>query len=380
MAAREGQLSHPGDVATPRPAVERRDVHEMRRRIAQARTRIDQTLDSIQERLSPRYVAQKTMDKIKQSGRQANDRVTQTVRRYPWPALAVAFGLAWMIGVMMRKRMAAQEEEQAAPLIPREREREPATERDAELRMHASLYEAGLERESPALRETVEYYGEPPSQEEQEGISPRAVEPYAQSGEGQQAGEQARQRISEAAGAVGEKASQVRQRAAETASAIGQRAQEVGQQVREQTAQLGKRVRERAKRTQHVTQETFEEHPISMAIAVFAAGLLAGLLLPTTQPESRLMGRQRNRLMRRASEYGQRMVEKSQAVAQRAVSAAGEAATEEAREQGLTPEQIEEQAKQQIQEQGQTPEQEEGKAPEQEGQEQPPRITGGEGI
>ena len=84
-----------------------------------------------------------------------------------------------------------------------------------------------------------------------------------------------------------------------------------------------------------------EEYPVGMGVAALAAGLLAGLLIPRTRIEDEYFGETSDQLKDQATEFGQHAYQEGKHVFQ----ATYDAALEEARRQGLTPEQMKAQAK-----------------------------------
>ncbi|MEO5957973.1 MAG: hypothetical protein ABIZ49_02060, partial [Opitutaceae bacterium] len=108
---------------------------------------------------------------------------------------------------------------------------------------------------------------------------------------------------------------------------------EMGQRVKEGTREAYVRTRERV-----VT--TADQHPIEVGLASLAAGLIAGLLLPTPNVVNRTIGPAADRMRARTREAGAEMLEKGKRVAQAAVGAV----KAEAQAQGLTPERLREKA------------------------------------
>ncbi|MEX0652806.1 MAG: DUF3618 domain-containing protein [Phycisphaeraceae bacterium] len=279
---------------------------EIRDDINLTRARLDQTIDTLQLRLTPRYMAQQTMDKIKHRSTRAGNRFTRLVRENPMPAMVSGLGLAWLIGAGMRSRKSSQ---------PRGG-RQPATPYDTEVRARQNLYEAGMESQGSAYPppEQYAYESEHPSEGRSEGMTQKASE-Y---------GEQAREKASE----YGEQAKRYGQQAK-------QKAGEYGQQIREQAGEMGEHLRSGTHQVSEKASDLFERHPLSVGLGIMAAGLALGMLLPATRRENEMLGKQRDKLFRQAKTYGSDLAERGQAVAQRATEAAKEAASEE----GLSAEQ-----------------------------------------
>jgi ElaB/YqjD/DUF883 family membrane-anchored ribosome-binding protein len=81
-------------------------------------------------------------------------------------------------------------------------------------------------------------------------------------------------------------------------------------------------------------ETAMEEYPLAVGIGFAALGALAGVLLPRTRREDELLGEQSDQLVDLAKEKGEEVLETSKKVAQRV----GEAAMDEAKNQGLTAE------------------------------------------
>jgi gas vesicle protein len=78
--------------------------------------------------------------------------------------------------------------------------------------------------------------------------------------------------------------------------------------------------------SRHSIERGIEDYPLAMGAAAMAVGMLAGLCLPRTRAEDRLMGEQSDELKHRARQAGQQIVESGKQVAQAgADAAAGEA-------------------------------------------------------
>lgn len=328
MVAREDpQLNRPAapSKATDQPA-------EIRHEIEVTRARIDRTIDVLQERLSPSYLAQQTMDSIKYRSKKTGNRLVNLISDNPVPAILTGVGLAWLISSSATRR---HEPERRRFRGGRHEPRWGASPED-ELRAQNALYEAGLESQGSAYEE-YEAEGERIGRQSAgESTTGAAREKAAELGS--QAREQAR--------AARERAAQVGERVSRRASQMGEQvrhqASDVSHRVAEQASAMGRQVRHGARATQETAQEAYQSNPVLVGLGVLAAGMIAGLMLPISRRENRLMGEQRNHLFESAREYGEDMLERGQAVAQHAM----EAAREEASEQGLTPGQLKQEGKQ----------------------------------
>jgi hypothetical protein len=78
------------------------------------------------------------------------------------------------------------------------------------------------------------------------------------------------------------------------------------------------------------------EYPLAVGLGFAALGALVGVLLPRTRREDEWLGEQSDHLTAVTREKGEKLLERGKAVAQRV----GEAVKEEAREQGLSSEDV----------------------------------------
>jgi len=123
---------------------------------------------------------------------------------------------------------------------------------------------------------------------------------------------------------------------------VGQGAYEGARMTGQGAASAGRQVRRSAVATSRTLGNAMDEYPLAAAGAFLGLGLLAGLLVPETEQENRLMGETSDRMKRQAYEAGKDAVQRAGHVAQETVRAA----SEEAERQGIAPSQIAEQASQ----------------------------------
>jgi hypothetical protein len=75
-----------------------------------------------------------------------------------------------------------------------------------------------------------------------------------------------------------------------------------------------------------------DEHPLSLGLTAFAAGLVAGIMIPPSRKEDRVLGERSDRLIERARHAGHDLVEGAKS----AVRAGADAAQQRAQEEDLT--------------------------------------------
>ena len=302
------------------------EADALRSDIDVTRRRMDDTIDDLGERLQPRHLVDEVLGYFRSSGNgdngdsrlhQMRETVTRsagnamhsvvdTVKANPLPALVIGAGIAWMI-YESRKKSSAE--------IRHYQDYGAEIEYDPDVHYDRPLdYPAGYATGEVGATGELELGADHPSKLGQlkENIS---------------------EKTSAAAGAMKDKLSHAKQAAGERMHAM-----------RERAAQVGGRVRERAGAAYTATRErvvtTAEQHPLETGLCCLAAGLVAGLLLPTPERVNRIAGPTASRLRERARQAGSEAMDKGR----RVVRAAADAAKQEAKSQGLTPERLREKA------------------------------------
>ncbi|HVG33975.1 MAG TPA: DUF3618 domain-containing protein [Pyrinomonadaceae bacterium] len=100
----------------------------------------------------------------------------------------------------------------------------------------------------------------------------------------------------------------------------------------DQMSNLGTQIQHGARRVQGQYQQSLQENPLAVGAVALAAGAAVGLMLPSTRMEDQWMGETRENLTQMAEQAARGTIEKVQQVA----SEAGRAARKEAEYQGLT--------------------------------------------
>lgn len=301
------------------------------------RRRMDETIDALGERMQPRHLLDEALGYFRRTDEQGNSHlsnmrekftsgagnamhaVTDTIKQNPLPALLIGAGVAWMVYNSRRDSTATGYSEYL-------------TDTDDDI-----IYDPDAHLDRP-----LEY---PPSTSgiSEAGWSESAVgQPVAGASDSKlgrikdgigSAASSAKDKLSHAGEAAREKMSALRQAAGEKFSAARVRAGEIGSRVKQRSGEIYTAGRERV-----VT--TADHHPLETGLVCLAAGVLAGLALPTPSPVNRRLGPTADRLRERARESGREMLQKGKHVA----SAAMSAAKQEAQQQGLTPEGLREKA------------------------------------
>jgi ElaB/YqjD/DUF883 family membrane-anchored ribosome-binding protein len=235
--------------------------------------------------------------------------VADSVKQNPLPVLVIGAGVAWMIYASRRdKRSGGYDVEEYARY---------RVERDPDAYLDQPLdYPTGAEFE--AGDQGGSKLGE---------MKDKVAEKTAA------ARDTVKNKLAHAGEAAKEKLSRAGEAAKEKVDALRERAGEVTSRVRDKTKEAYEHTRDRV-------VETADQHPLEVGLIALAAGLIAGLALPTPAPVNRTVGPAADRLRQRTREAGAEVVRKGRRVAEAAVSAV----KEEAEAQGLTPERLREKA------------------------------------
>ncbi len=269
--------------------VEVDEVEATRVEIERTRADMSETVDAIQERLSPQNLKEQAKDRVKEAtvgrAREARAGVVETVRANPLPAALTGIGLGWLL-------MSARQQSQSQPRY-RDNVHRPTNEYAREVDEYATVEPKYLPREGS------------------EGASA-----------GDLAG-RARDRVGETATHAQDKAGDLANRAQNKASNLGSRASRLGSQARQQASRAGSGF-----------QRMLNENPLTVGALAVGAGAAIGLAIPETSKEHEVMGEARDTVVEKAQEKAQEAQQKVQRVAEEVQGAA----KEEAQNQGLTQE------------------------------------------
>ena len=291
------------------------ETETIRSDIDTTRRRMDDTMDALGDRLQPRHLLDEFLgylrgrsddgesrlkhagERIGQSCNHAMHSVVDSIKQNPMPAVLIGAGVAWMIY---------------------------SSRRDHTQRYDFEDYDAS----DPARRYDPDmHYDRPldyPPPEDDVRAWDRQLEPQYRAtpndlaGKAPSVADQAKGKFAQAGEAAREKMSEIRERAGE-----------VTERVRVRTRETYDRARERV-------VSTADHHPLEVGLVALAAGLIAGLAIPTPNAINRSLGPTADRLRRRTRDAGNEMIQKGKRVAEAAMSAV----KEEAEAQGLTPEHL----------------------------------------
>jgi len=290
------------------------DIEAERLDIERTRAHMSDTIDAIQDKLSPSNLADqaketvrdatigKAQDMVSNVSDTARDAVSNvgdtargagggfidTIKQNPIPAALAGIGLGWLF-MNARKSSSSSSYRQYDSM--------PYT--------YSSDYTSGRSAGTPGTHYT---FGD------DQGLTDKAGNAVNQA---QAKASDLAQGAQNAAGQIGD---QVQGTAAQT---YGQ-AQEAVQRASGQA-------QETIQRASGTFTDTLQSNPIAVGAAAIALGIAAGLAIPETPQENQLMGETRDTLAQRAQETVQQTAQKVQTVAQEAVSAG----KQEAQDQNL---------------------------------------------
>ncbi len=259
-----------------------------RAEIERTRADMSETVDAIQERLSPENLKEQAKDKVKEAtlgrAQEAGSGIVGTIRQNPIPAALTGIGLGWLL-ISAR----SQGTEQA--------------------RLYRRPY-------SPS--------GYPPAYDAIYDYPPR----YEERGSG---GASPGQALGRARDSVGETASQAQERASEVAGQAQDKVGQVAGQAQDRVGRLGDQARYQARRASGGFQRMLRQNPLTVGALAAGLGAAVGLAIPETAKEHEVMGEARDNLVEKAQEKAQDAQQRVQRVAEEAQGAA----QQEAENQGL---------------------------------------------
>ena len=291
------------------------DIDVIRRDIEDTRQRISSEIDAIEGKLTPdhaRHVmkerAMVTRDKVadriggtaaivKSNAVRVGTDFGATVRANPIPLAMIGVGTGWLVWQTFKP--AGRDVEVDV---------EPLFELDADVQEVESAeadYAAGVTGSVPAgmIEERVEIrsIGRPTN-----GHGARSAKERAR-----EASERAKDKAREMKGRASSLASEARGRASQISSDARSRASEVTQRSKERSRELALRSKERGKMVANRSKEramqardagteAFDANPIAFGALALLAGIGLGLVLPHTRREDRMLGEQREKVVRRA--------------------------------------------------------------------------------
>jgi len=291
-------------------------VHEAR---IHAREAIQDARDAVRDA---------TLGRVEQMARTVGDTtedarygIVETIKQNPIPAALAGIGLAWLF--MNR---------QSAPPRPERRsyrEYRDYRDRDYERGDQYRFYRDDRDRSGY----TYGAYGNTPAYGTgyEQGRDDSGVLDQAKQKVGQMA-DQTGNMVGRAGDTVGQAAGQAGEAIGNVAGQVGETASALATQAQETAGHLASRAQYRARRVEDQLGRTMQDNPLALGAVALALGTAVGLAVPQTQKEHELFGQARDTLVERAQGVAQETMEKVQEVA----TQAGQAVQHEAKAQGLT--------------------------------------------
>jgi len=346
---RDAELEGDSDSGYARPAsyatenlddsTETAAPEEIRAQIEQTRSDMSQTIDAIQAKLSPdnlkdqakEVVREATIGRAEEMVSNATDQargfgasVMDTIRENPMPAALAGLGLAWLF----MKRSSNQGGDQG---------RGGYSNMGSSVRYSSRGYSGngGYGGYDTADRGTGG--GRYPQQGP--GLGDRLGE--ARSAVGDAAGQagsklaDVRDSVGDAAGQASGKVGDVVGQAGDAVSQAGSKVGDLASQTGDKVGELGNQVQDKAQEATDRFQQALIDNPLAVGAVALALGAALGFVVPETQQEHKLLGQARDQIMDKAQGVVQDTMQKVQQVA----DAAGQTVQEEAKQQGLAPQQ-----------------------------------------
>jgi hypothetical protein len=344
-----------GAATNGEPAANADDTAYIRADIEQTRAEMSETIDAIQERLSPQHLTQQVKETVREAtigraeemARQAGDTINEarygmmeTIRHNPIPAAMVGIGLGWLF---MNRRSAPRHTRYADY---------------GRYRGAAGYYDGPYDYAGqPGYPVQPGYpggpsYAYPAGQREHGGMMERGQRLAGDTAQRVQhaagsAASRAQDAASSAASRVQDAAGSAASRVQDAASTIADRTQEtvggVVNEAQERAGWVAGQAQYQAQRLEDRFERTLYESPLAVGAIALALGAAAGFVLPQTRRENELMGETRDNLVERAQEVAQEAAEKVQRVASDVADDVKLSAEERAREHGLAGERTREQ-------------------------------------
>jgi uncharacterized protein DUF3618 len=288
--------------AAPATNGEDRSSAELERDIDRIRSRMDQTINQIEHRLSPNRLIDQALQRMRGGPGAFANNLGRTVRKHPVPSAMFAAGLAWLLFAERGDKAGAR------------------AARYRKVRGSGRPYH---------LREASRW--DVPAQAARERIEPIDRSIVHREGDKTMSGSW----------------DQPRRSGWNLFHGRGSHGSSGGGYVesgREGLRQVGSAAQHQVERARTGFEHMLEEQPLVVGAVALALGAVLGATLPTSRIENRYMGPTRDQLQNRAGDYAREQWEKAKEVA----LSAGAAAMAEAEDQGVTPGSLYEQAKDKV--------------------------------
>lgn len=289
-----------------------RSSREIRSEIDRTRSDMDETFAALDAKLTPKEIGLELWNLFKGGSSTGANKLWQVAREHPMPAAVVGLGLGWLMVESSRKTEAGYDG--------RDRGNYRSYGNSSYRQGYAGSYSGyDSDQDSGVLSA---------AKDKVQDVAGSAKDAFSSAGD----------KVSDLAGQAKDQVSGLSHQVADKASTLGHqvadRASTLGHQVSDRASDLRRQAKTGVRRARVGFWQTMEENPLMVGAATLALGVIAGLLIPSTDREDELMGETRDHLLDQAKEAGQQVLDKSKHVAE----AVADKVKEEARNQGLTPE------------------------------------------
>jgi ElaB/YqjD/DUF883 family membrane-anchored ribosome-binding protein len=317
-----------------------RSEGELRERIEATRARMGETIEEIGERVNPDRVkaeirahareqvdelknnvkekARSTMHEVRHEVKATGRGIWDTIRDNPVPAGMVGIGLAWLIANRSdtddysRRHYSYDYGEGRSGMGPAV-SYYPGTDRDFASahprdRYMGGTYSAGSpQRESHTVRDAI-HTVQSKAQDGAESVRDTVED----------AVDSVRHAAGSAADTVRDAAGSAAQTVRDAASEVVDRASHGIDEAQDRVSEWAGAARHRAVRVEQRVEHAARANPLAAGAVAMAFGMVAGLMIPETRREHRMMGDARDQLMDRAGEMTQRAADRVSEVASEA--------------------------------------------------------------
>jgi ElaB/YqjD/DUF883 family membrane-anchored ribosome-binding protein len=277
-----------------------RSSKEIRSEIDRTRSDMDETFAALDAKMTPKEIGLELWSLFKGGSSTGAGKLWKVAREHPMPAAVVGLGLGWLLVDTSRK----------------------SDGHDGRDRGGYRGYGSGSSRQGYAgPRDDFE-------SGESSGVLAAAKDKLVD------VADSTKEAFSSATDRVSDAADWTREHASDLGHQVSDKASALSHQARDRASALGSQAKRQANRARLGFWQIMEENPLMVGAATLAVGVIAGLLLPSTDKEDALMGETRDHLLDEAKEAGQQALDKGKHVAEAMV----DKVKEEAQHQGLTAE------------------------------------------
>jgi len=272
-----------------------RNSREIRSEIDRTRSDMDETFAALDAKLTPKEIGLELWNLFKGGSSTGANKLWQVTREHPMPAAVIGLGLGWLMVESSKKSESDQYD---------------GRYRD---------YGRGSYRQGYASSGEGFYTGSDFDEE----TGPGALSA-------------AKDKVKDVAGSAKHALSNAGDKVSDATDWTKEHASELGNQVSAKATDLKYTAKRQVRRAKTGFWQTMESNPLMVGAATLALGVIAGLAIPSTDKEDELMGETRDHLFEEVKEAGQQALDKGKHVAE----AVADKVKEEARSQGLTPENV----------------------------------------